>query len=67
MPHPSHVPCCHRCPLQIGSLGSYAAAPEIAFGTIIQRITSWAGGVRMAYGHPDVWNKMETMTSVRSV
>lgn len=49
----------------MGALGSYAAAAEFAFGTIFQRIMSWPGGVRMHYGHPDVWNKLEVMTQVR--
>ncbi len=45
-----------------GALGSFAAACELAFGTIVQRTMSYPGRVRMHYGHPDVFNKLHIMT-----
>ncbi|GLC51113.1 hypothetical protein PLESTB_000467200 [Pleodorina starrii] len=45
-----------------GALGTFAAACELAFGTIVQRTMSYPGRVRMHYGHPDVFNKMHIMT-----
>lgn len=33
-----------------GALGSFAAAAEFAFGTIVQRCMSYPGRVRMHYG-----------------
>ena len=45
-----------------GALASFAAATEFTFGTIVQRVMSWPGGVRFHYGHPDVWNKLFVMT-----
>ncbi|KAG2442546.1 hypothetical protein HXX76_002632 [Chlamydomonas incerta] len=45
-----------------GALGTFAAAAEFAFGTIVQRVMSYPGRVRMHYGHPDVFNKLHIMT-----
>ncbi|GLI69025.1 hypothetical protein VaNZ11_013564, partial [Volvox africanus] len=45
-----------------GALGTFAAACELAFGTIVQRTMSYPGRVRLHYGHPDVFNKMHIMT-----
>lgn len=45
-----------------GALGSFAAATEFTFGSMIQRIMTWPGGVRFHYGHPDLWNKLFVMT-----
>lgn len=47
-----------------GALGSFAAAAEFAFGTIVQRTMSYPGRVRFYYGHPDVFNKLHCMTRV---
>jgi 1,3-beta-glucan synthase len=52
-----HVPL-----VQAGTLGQFAAGAEFAFGTIVQRTMAEPGGVRFHYGHPDVWNKLFTMT-----
>lgn len=49
---------------QAGALGSYAAATELAFGTMIQRVMAYPGRVRMHYGHPDVFNKVHIMSQV---
>ena len=43
-------------------LGQFAAGAEFAFGTIVQRTMAEPGGARFHYGHPDVWNKLFTMT-----
>ena len=48
-----------RC---VGALASFAAATEFTFGTIVQRVMTWPGGVRFHYGHPDMWNKLFVMT-----
>ncbi|PNH09351.1 putative callose synthase 6 [Tetrabaena socialis] len=45
-----------------GALGTFGAACEFAFGTIVQRTMSYPGRVRMHYGHPDVFNKLHIMT-----
>lgn len=45
-----------------GAVASFAAATEFTFGTIVQRVMSWPGGVRFHYGHPDLWNKLFIMT-----
>lgn len=45
-----------------GALGKFAAATEYAFGTITQRIMSYPANVRLHYGHPDVFNKLWTMS-----
>lgn len=45
-----------------GALASFAAATEFTFGSMIQRIMTWPGGVRFHYGHPDLWNKIFVMT-----
>lgn len=45
-----------------GALASFAAATEFTFGSMIQRIMTWPGGVRFHYGHPDLWNKLFIMT-----
>ena len=45
-----------------GALASFAAATEFTFGSIVQRIMTWPGGVRFHYGHPDLWNKLFVMT-----
>ena len=47
-----------------GALGSFAAAADFAFGTIIQRVMDSPAHVRMHYGHPDVFNKVYCMTRV---
>ena len=47
-----------------GALGSFAAAADFAFGTIIQRVMDSPAHVRMHYGHPDVFNKVHCMTRV---
>ena len=47
---------------QAGMLGQFAAGAEFAFGTIVQRTMAEPGGARFHYGHPDVWNKLFTMT-----
>lgn len=49
---------------QAGALGEFAASSESAFGTIMQRVMSWPGVVRLHYGHPDVFNKLLVMTGV---
>eukprot|EP01026_Neomeris_dumetosa_P008025 TRINITY_DN12518_c0_g2_i2.p1 TRINITY_DN12518_c0_g2~~TRINITY_DN12518_c0_g2_i2.p1 ORF type:complete len:235 (-),score=37.70 TRINITY_DN12518_c0_g2_i2:23-658(-) len=41
---------------RVGALGSFAAATEFAFGTLLQRVMAFPGGVRFHYGHPDMWN-----------
>jgi 1,3-beta-glucan synthase len=48
--------------IQAGALGQFAAGAEFAFGTIVQRTMAEPGGARFHYGHPDVWNKLFTMT-----
>ena len=48
--------------MQAGALGAFAAGAEFAFGTIVQRTMAEPGGARFHYGHPDVWNKLFTMT-----
>ena len=48
--------------MQAGALGQFAAGAEFAFGTIVQRTMAEPGGARFHYGHPDVWNKLFTMT-----
>lgn len=48
--------------MQAGALGKFAAGAEFAFGTIVQRTMAEPGGARFHYGHPDVWNKLFTMT-----
>lgn len=48
--------------MQAGTLGQFAAGAEFAFGTIVQRTMAEPGGARFHYGHPDVWNKLFTMT-----
>ena len=45
-----------------GALASFAAATEFTFGSMVQRIMTWPGGVRFHYGHPDLWNKLFIMT-----
>ena len=45
-----------------GALAGFAAATEFTFGSIVQRIMTWPGGVRFHYGHPDLWNKLFVMT-----
>ena len=45
-----------------GALASFAAATEFTFGSMVQRIMTWPGGVRFHYGHPDLWNKLFVMT-----
>ncbi|KAG1671275.1 hypothetical protein FOA52_010846 [Chlamydomonas sp. UWO 241] len=45
-----------------GALGLFAASAEFAFGTIIQRTLDHPAHVRLHYGHPDVFNKLHTMT-----
>lgn len=45
-----------------GALASFAATTEFTFGTIVQRVMTWPGGVRFHYGHPDIWNKLFVMT-----
>ncbi|KAL6759861.1 glycosyl transferase [Haematococcus lacustris] len=45
-----------------GALGSFAAAAEFAFGTIVQRTMDTPGNVRMHYGHPDLMNKLHIIT-----
>lgn len=45
-----------------GALASFAAATEFTFGTIVQRVMAWPGGVRFHYGHPDLWNRLFVMT-----
>eukprot|EP00892_Ulva_mutabilis_P001698 jgi/Ulvmu1/11529/UM078_0018.1 len=45
-----------------GMLGQFAASAEFAFGTVVQRVMSSPGSARFHYGHPDVWNKLFTMT-----
>ena len=52
----------HFAWLQAGALGQFAAGAEFAFGTIVQRTMAEPGGARFHYGHPDVWNKLFTMT-----
>ena len=47
-----------------GALGSFAAAAEYVFGTVLQRDMAW-GHVRLHYGHPDVFDKIHCMTRVR--
>ena len=49
-------------PNPAGALASFAATTEFTFGTIVQRVMTWPGGVRFHYGHPDVWNKLFVMT-----
>jgi hypothetical protein len=46
-----------------GALGVFAAATERSFGTTVQRVMHNPGGVRFHYGHPDVWDKIFTMTN----
>ena len=48
--------------MHAGALASFAAATEFTFGTIVQRVMTWPGGVRFHYGHPDFWNKLFIMT-----
>lgn len=45
-----------------GALGRFAAATEYAFGTITQRTLTHPARIRLHYGHPDLFNKMFTMT-----
>lgn len=45
-----------------GALAGFAATTEFTFGSIIQRVMTWPGGVRFHYGHPDLWNKLFVMT-----
>ena len=45
-----------------GALGRFAAATEFAFGTITQRTLTHPARIRLHYGHPDLFNKMFTMT-----
>jgi 1,3-beta-glucan synthase len=45
-----------------GALGKFAAATEYAFGTISQRIMTWPARIRLHYGHPDVFNKLFTIS-----
>jgi hypothetical protein len=45
-----------------GLLADLAAATERTFGTQIQRVMAWPSAVRCHYGHPDLWNKMFSMT-----
>jgi 1,3-beta-glucan synthase component len=52
----------HFAYMQAGTLGQFAAGAEFAFGTIVQRTMAEPGGARFHYGHPDVWNKLFTMT-----
>lgn len=47
-----------------GALGRFAAATEFAFGTITQRTLTHPARIRLHYGHPDLFNKMFTMTRV---
>mmetsp|Transcript_34276 Transcript_34276/g.80110 ORF Transcript_34276/g.80110 Transcript_34276/m.80110 type:complete len:2155 (+) Transcript_34276:54-6518(+) len=44
----------------IGSIGTFAASSEFAFGTILQRAMAALGG-RMHYGHPDIMSKVHMM------
>lgn len=45
-----------------GALAGFAASTEFTFGSIVQRVMAWPGGVRFHYGHPDCWNKLFIMT-----
>jgi len=56
------TPISHKFHAQASSIGAFAAGSEFAFGTIVQRTMANPGGVRFHYGHPDVWNKLFTMT-----
>lgn len=56
----SHMPLIYSIPA--GALGTFAAATEYAFATIQSRTMTHPGRVRMHYGHPDVFNKLFTMT-----
>ena len=49
-------------PRSAGALAGFAAATEFTFGTMVQRVMTWPGGVRFHYGHPDLWNKLFIMT-----
>ncbi|KAJ9530828.1 hypothetical protein QJQ45_028726 [Haematococcus lacustris] len=44
-----------------GALGAFAACTEYAFSSVIQRCMT-GGGVRLHYGHPDVFNRQQVMT-----
>eukprot|EP00878_Enallax_costatus_P028731 GHUV01031068.1.p1 GENE.GHUV01031068.1~~GHUV01031068.1.p1 ORF type:complete len:275 (-),score=41.70 GHUV01031068.1:603-1427(-) len=46
-----------------GALAEFAAATERSFGTTVQRVMHNPGAVRFHYGHPDVWDKLFTMTN----
>lgn len=45
-----------------GALGSFAACAEYTFGTMVQRTMASPAHVRLHYGHPDIFNKLFTMT-----
>ncbi|KAK9810877.1 hypothetical protein WJX73_004893 [Symbiochloris irregularis] len=45
-----------------GAPAAFAASTEFAFSTIAQRVMASPGAVRFHYGHPDMWNKLWTMT-----
>lgn len=45
-----------------GAMGSFAAATEFTFGTVLQRVMTYPGAARFHYGHPDVWNKLFSMS-----
>ncbi|PNH12038.1 Callose synthase 5 [Tetrabaena socialis] len=48
----------YRC----GLLADLAAATERTFGTQIQRAMAFPSAVRTHYGHPDMWNRLFSMT-----
>ncbi|KAG2496933.1 hypothetical protein HYH03_004939 [Edaphochlamys debaryana] len=48
----------YRC----GLLADLAAATERTFGTQIQRVQANPSAVRAHYGHPDLWNRLFSMT-----
>lgn len=45
-----------------GALGSFAACAEYTFGTLVQRTMASPANVRLHYGHPDIFNKLHSMT-----
>ena len=49
-----------------GALGSFAAAAEYVFASVLQMDMS-GGNVRLHYGHPDVFDKLHCITRVRFV
>ncbi|GFR52418.1 hypothetical protein Agub_g14990 [Astrephomene gubernaculifera] len=48
----------YRC----GLLADLAAATERTFGTQLQRVMAFPSAVRSHYGHPDLWNRLFSMT-----